>query len=833
MALAGLVIRVHKITRGFVMEKDDVGLFQKVFFGKISRKLIFAFLVMILILIFSGALAIVGSQNALIESIGENSVVIAQDTIDEIDRVVFFRKEEAMFFSSDERFKKALVKSNKEFDAKSNTEKYIAGEDANWVSVPKEVITPFMSELIDSDLSERLRDKINFFEEQYGYQVIGEIFLTNKFGANIAQSGKTSDYYQADEMWWQQAEKNGTFVSDVEYDDSVGIYSIEISTSIFEKEEFLGVMKFVVNINDLIKVIDSLSNDESVAHGHGDHSSMEIKLINSQGKLIHSTEKAGFEIFEDVSEKLQKRFETTGHIHYFVDDGDKAGEGERLFAHAHSRGFKDFAGLGWTVVIEHETFEIFEPVINLRNQLIFFIILSIVLAILFSFFISRRISKPINALSKATRELEKGNFKARAEISTIDEFEDLGNSFNKTVKVLEEMDKKRQQLEHAKTEFLSITSHELRSPMTPMRAQLQMILGEYFGEVNPKQRESLDIVLRNTERLDRIIQDFLEISRIEAARLKFKFIKTSLNKPIESLLKEMEGFMPEKKIKLVPHIDNLPIIEVDSDRVMQVLRNLINNAKKFSPERAEIAVTAKQKKGIIEFSVSDQGVGLSKDDKRRVFEPFYQADQTMYNKQKGTGLGLAICRGIVESQNGKIWIESEKKKGSIFYFTIPLEPVRESKSIKLLFSSSEEIEKKVGDLFVDILGPMGANEFAEIKDKGVDFDSITDYFKEITKIGIITAANLVKASNQLEIIFETRSIKNVDLPKQIEMLYLEYLGSDGDERFGRLEKLTANVIFSDIIALERLGKLNSKQASLFRDKVMGLFRRKAISGKNN
>ena len=293
--------------------------------------------------------------------------------------------------------------------------------------------------------------------------------------------------------------------------------------------------------------------------------------------------------------------------------------------------------------------------------------------------------------------------------------QELGETFNKTITALSQTKSERKGIESAKTRFLSITSHELRSPMTPLKAQLQMLEGEYFGALNEKQKEAVSIVIRNADHLDRIIVDFLEISRIEAARLKFLFEKVSLNKSVQELLSVMKGFMPEKKIKIINKISKLPVIEVDAERVNQVLRNLINNAIKFSKDNGIVEVTAKVEQNHLLFSVKDQGIGMKDEDQRRVFEPFYQAEQTMYRKKGGTGLGLAICRGIVESQNGKIWLDSEVGKGTVFYFTVPFVPVRDIKPIKLLFSTQEGVEKKLKELFKEFLGPIGEKEFEDLK----------------------------------------------------------------------------------------------------------------------
>jgi signal transduction histidine kinase len=218
----------------------------------------------------------------------------------------------------------------------------------------------------------------------------------------------------------------------------------------------------------------------------------------------------------------------------------------------------------------------------LRTTAVFIIIfISIVNAGVIGFFITRSISKPIKELYNATLELEKGNYDVKLDIKTGDEISELGNAFNLTTSALSRLEQERKEIDTAKTEFLSITSHELRSPMTPMKAQLQMLQEGYFGKLTKKQKESISIITRNSDRLDKIIVDFLEISRIEAARLKFNFKETDISQTISETTKFMEGFAKEKNIKLVVNIDKLPIIEIDPDRLSQVLRNLINNAIKF------------------------------------------------------------------------------------------------------------------------------------------------------------------------------------------------------------------------------------------------------------
>ncbi len=390
----------------------------------------------------------------------------------------------------------------------------------------------------------------------------------------------------------------------------------------------------------------------------------------------------------------------------------------------------------------------------LKTAIVTIVILIAVNAGVLGFFVSRSISKPIKELYKATRKVEKGNYNVRLDIKTTDEIYELAQAFNKTTASLGRLEEERKEIDSAKTEFLSITSHELRSPMTPMKAQLQMLEEGYFGKLNAKQKESLGVVIRNADRLDNIIVDFLEISRIEAARLKFNFKDTDIAQAVQDTAKFMEAFAKEKNIDLITNIDKLPIIEVDPDRVSQVLRNLINNAIKFSKDKSKIEINADLTNQYILFSIRDYGCGLSSDNQIRVFEPFYQVENANRRRHGGTGLGLAICRGIVESQNGKIWVESKPGKGCKFYFTIPLKPVRKIKPIKILFSQKGVIERKIKEEFKTILGPLGLGEFNELKSKNsLGKDDLFEYVDSLTGMYIIPQERGVDFKNRIQKIY--------------------------------------------------------------------------------
>jgi len=425
----------------------------------------------------------------------------------------------------------------------------------------------------------------------------------------------------------------------------------------------------------------------------------------------------------------------------------------------------------YTVAVSSFTEYIFVEQISLFNIIaIIIIILISINAGIIGFFVSQSISKPIKQLYNATLELEKGNYDFRVDIKTNDEIEELAHAFNLTSEALAKMEQERIEIDNAKTEFLSITSHELRSPMTPMKAQLQMLQEGYFGKLSKKQKESLSVIIRNAERLDNIIADFLEISRIEAARLKFDFRETDIKQLVKDTIAFMQGFAKEKNVTLVDKVKNLPLINADPDRISQVLRNLINNAIKFSDENNKIEVSAELKNDFILFGVKDYGRGISPDNQVRVFEPFYQVESSTRRKHGGTGLGLTICRGIVESQKGKIWVESQPGRGCKFNFTVPLTPVIDIEPIKILFSQKDVIERKIHEEFKAVLGPLGEVEFNELKNKNaLSKDDLIKYIDSLNGLYILVPEKSEDFKNKIREIFGEE--KEILAEKKNDMLY--------------------------------------------------------------
>lgn len=236
---------------------------------------------------------------------------------------------------------------------------------------------------------------------------------------------------------------------------------------------------------------------------------------------------------------------------------------------------------------------------------------------------------------------------------------------------LRSANEKLQELDKLKDEFVSLASHELRTPMTAIKGSISTILEGYAGEISNESREFLTSAYNENDRLIRLVNNLLNISRIEAGRFIFNVQKVNIDGAISEVVKNLQMAAKEKSFFLkYERLTDLPPVIADEDKVKEVLINLIGNAIKFTHEGG-ITIRAKREGEFVITSIADTGHGISKEDQEILFQKFSRV-QKEYSKQAGgTGLGLYICKQIVEGHKGKIWLESEVGKGSTFYFSLP------------------------------------------------------------------------------------------------------------------------------------------------------------------
>ena len=257
---------------------------------------------------------------------------------------------------------------------------------------------------------------------------------------------------------------------------------------------------------------------------------------------------------------------------------------------------------------------------------------------------------------------------------------ELERRVNERTAALEKALEELKRLDEMKDSFLSSVSHELRTPLTSIRSFSEILL-RYDRENPATRKEFLQIINTESERLTRLINDLLDLSRIEAGGMVWQDAPLSMREVVEDAVRAQHQLRVEKSLPLRLEISpDLPTVHADRDRIQQVLTNLLGNAIKFSPQGGEIRIsgvtlgggTSGERPGWVKVSVSDQGVGVDEKHYEVIFDRFHQIPaETSRDKPKGTGLGLAICKEVVGHYGGRIWVESEPGKGSTFSFTLP------------------------------------------------------------------------------------------------------------------------------------------------------------------
>jgi len=226
------------------------------------------------------------------------------------------------------------------------------------------------------------------------------------------------------------------------------------------------------------------------------------------------------------------------------------------------------------------------------------------------------------------------------------------------------------ELDRLKSEFVQNVSHELRTPLTFVKAYVELLLDGTLGELNQRQRESLEIVAERTNTLTRLVRDIIALQQIERESLHLSLV--NLGEIAQMALLGAEVTARQAGIVLKADIpSDLPLVPGDRDRLNQVFDNLLGNAIKFSPDGGEVTIRVWDAGDVVEASISDNGIGIPADELEKIFERFYQVDGSTTRRFGGTGLGLAIVKRIVEAHGGRVWAESEQGRGSTFFFTLP------------------------------------------------------------------------------------------------------------------------------------------------------------------
>jgi signal transduction histidine kinase len=294
-------------------------------------------------------------------------------------------------------------------------------------------------------------------------------------------------------------------------------------------------------------------------------------------------------------------------------------------------------------------------------------------ALVIARWLARGMTQPLRDMADAARRMETGDYSQRVVTESRDEVGRLAEAFNR-------MSAELNGLEMLRRELVANVSHELKTPISALRAHLENLL-DGVEEPNP---ETLQVMLVQSERLGRLVDELLDLSKLETGDVPLEREPVELAPLVAQVLSEIEVARPERGATVRQDLPgDLPPVFADRERVHQVLFNLLDNAVRLTQAGGHVTVTAARHDGSVDVTVADTGPGISPEDLPRVFERFYRVDASRSRDDGGTGIGLAIARSVVEAHGGRIWADSEPGKGSTFTFELPVaaegEPSRQAR----------------------------------------------------------------------------------------------------------------------------------------------------------
>jgi signal transduction histidine kinase len=291
-----------------------------------------------------------------------------------------------------------------------------------------------------------------------------------------------------------------------------------------------------------------------------------------------------------------------------------------------------------------------------------------VIALVLARWLARGMTQPLRDMAEASRRMQTGDYSTRIHTTTRDEVGQLAEAFNRMSRELEN-------LEASRRDLVANVSHELKTPIAAIRAHLENLLD---GVEQPNDH-TLQVMLAQSERLGRLVEQLLDLSKLESGEVPLRREPVALAPLVDRVRSEIEVACADRAVRVVTSLSaDLPTIEADAERVHQVIFNLVDNAVRFTPEGGEVRIEARRHNGSVEVSVADTGVGIPAEALPRLFERFYRVDAARARDDGGgTGIGLAIARSVVEAHGGVIRAESAPGHGAVFTFDLPVSlPIR-------------------------------------------------------------------------------------------------------------------------------------------------------------
>lgn len=295
----------------------------------------------------------------------------------------------------------------------------------------------------------------------------------------------------------------------------------------------------------------------------------------------------------------------------------------------------------------------------LKNQLIYVTIIALTISAIISIFISKRISKPIKNMKNCAEKLAKGNYDVEFEKAGYSELDDLADTLNFTANELSKTDKIRKEL-------IANVSHDLRTPLTMIKAYSEMIR-DLSGDNKQKREEHLQVIIDEADRLTRLVNDMMDLSKIESGNMEVMLEKVNYSELVEDIIDRIKN-MNDSEFKIISEVQKDVFVNIDKTKIEQVLYNLITNAINHAGKNKDITVKVSTSDKKIKTEVIDNGVGIAKEDIPHIFDRYYKCDKSYKRETDGSGLGLSIVKNILIAHDADYGVISKLGEGSNFWF---------------------------------------------------------------------------------------------------------------------------------------------------------------------